>query len=258
MVLDLSPAPGAATSWSAFLAQTGLELKLVLRNGEQALLTLIIPLVLLGGLGSTSIVQMGTTSRIATALAGVLAVAVLSSAFTGPAIAVGFDRRSGSLRLLGTTPLRRSILIAAKATSILIVEGVQVVLLGLMAGILGWKPTQSTLQLLPTAFALILLATLAFSALAVALAGWLRAEATLAVANALFVLLLLGGGTALPPEKLPHQLATLTSYLPSGALGDGLRACLSAGTASVGHCAVILGIWALLGVGVAARTFKWD
>ena len=254
MALDLRPAPGSAPWMARWSAQAQLEIRLTLRNGEQVLLTLVIPLVLLLVLGGTTLVNLGSGDRVSTALAGVLAVAVLSSAFTGPAIAIGFDRRSGALRLLGTTPLTRTELLAAKAASVLLVEAVQVALLGVVAAALGWSPSGGA----GAALALLAVATAAFTALGMALAGSLRAEATLAVANAIFLLLLLGGGTALPTDRLPHAVANVADWLPSGALGNGLRAALAGGNASVWHCLGILAIWGVAGALVAARTFRWD
>jgi ABC-2 type transport system permease protein len=254
MTLDLRPAPAPAEAWRRLVAQARLELILTLRNGEQLLLTLIIPALLLFSLGATTVVNLGGTDRVATALAGVLAVAVLSSAFTGPAISVGFDRRSGALRLLGTTPLSRISLLLAKTVAILVVEVGQLLLLLAIAFGLGWRANGNAIETL----ALLALATAAFGSLGLALAGVLRAEATLAVANAIFLLLLLGGGTAIPSERLPAPLGVFVGWLPSGALGNGLRATLAQGTGSILHSFVVLSVWTVAGVLIAAWTFKWE
>lgn len=254
MQLDLSPAPGAASRLASYGSQTGLELRLTWRNGEQVLLNVVIPVGLLLFLGGTSLVDLGPGDRVSLALAGVLTVAVIAGAFTGPAIGVGFDRRSGALRLLGTTPLGRPVLLAAKATAVGVTLLVQVVLLLLVALALGWHPRASAAG----ALLLLVLGTASFAALGFALAGVLRAEATLAVANGIFLVLLLAGGSAIPTDRLPSGAARLVELLPSGALGNGLRTALAQGSGSVVTSCLVLLAWLVVGVVVAATTFRWD
>lgn len=254
MRLDLSPAPGSSSRLASYRSQTGLELRLTWRNGEQVLLNIVIPVALLLFLGGTSLVDLGPGDRVSLALAGVLTVAVIAGAFTGPAIGVGFDRRSGALRLLGTTPLGRPVLLAAKATAVGATLLVQVVLLLLVAVALGWHPQ---LRAVGTVL-LLVLGTAAFAALGFALAGVLRAEATLAAANGIFLVLLLGGGSAIPTDRLPSGVARIVELLPSGALGNGLRATLAGGSGSVATSCLVLLAWLVLGVVVSAATFRWD
>lgn len=235
--------------------QATFDLRLLLRNGEQLLLTLIIPLVLLLILTLTPIVSVPTTgARINTALAGVLAVAVLSSAFTSLAISVGFDRRSGSFLMLATTPLSRASILCARSAATLIVVLGQTILLGFVAAFLGWRPTASALL----ALAVIVIGALSLGALGFALGGAVRAEATLAVANAVFLALLLAGGTALPLSTLPGPLATFVQWLPSAALGDALRTILAGAPGVLWLDVAVLAAWGALGAIVASRTFRWE
>ncbi|MEZ5116811.1 MAG: ABC transporter permease [Candidatus Nanopelagicales bacterium] len=247
------PSPGASSPSRRVLAHTGLELSLLLRNGEQLLLTLVIPLVLLVGLSTVGVVSLGEGARVDLATPGVLALAVLSTAFTAQAIATGFDRRSGALRWLGSTPLTRTGLLVAKTLAVLAIEVLQVVLIVAVALLLGWTPRGSWL-----AVAVLLLAgTAALSAWGLALAGVLRAEATLAVANGVFLLLLLAGGTVIPLDRLPDGLAAVVQWLPTAALGDALRDVLVAGAALPWSAVAILLGWAGAGALVVARTFRW-
>lgn len=252
--LDLTPAPGATSALRRFAAQSRFELRITLRNGEQLLLTLLIPVALLLFLGASNIVGLGGGPRITTALAGTWAVAVLSSAFAGPAIAVGFERRSGALRLIGTTPLTRRQLLAAKAASILAVNVLQSVLLCGVAAALGWRPSSSLL----TAAGFVLLGGASLTAIGFTLGGTLRAEATLAVANGVFLVLLLAGGTAIPAARLPAGLRDFVTLLPSGALGTALRSCLLPGGGALAIPAGVLVGWFAVGMVVAGRTFRWD
>jgi ABC-2 type transport system permease protein len=248
--LSLAPAPGAAPTAARWWAQARLEWRLLMTNGEQVLLTLVIPLAVLVALTTLDLADIGTATP------GVMALAILSSAFVATAIATGFERRSGVLKLLGATPLGRSGLLVGKVAATLAVIVVQLVLIGIVALVLGWEPPAP----LPLALlGLVGLGTLALGAWGFALAGLLRAEATLAVANGIFLLLLFAGGTVLPVDRLPGPLAAVTGLLPSAALGEGLRAALDpAGPVMPWTQLAILAGWAAAGVLVAVRTFRWE
>lgn len=235
--------------------QAAFDLRLLVRNGEQVLLTLVIPIVLLLVLTLTPIVSVPTDgARVNTALAGVLAVAVLSSAFTSLAISVGFDRRSGSLLMLATTPLSRASILLARSASTLVVVLGQAILLGIVAAALGWRPTVASLL----ALVVVVMGALSLGALGFALGGAVRAEATLALANAVFLVLLLAGGTALPLSTLPSPMAAVVQWLPSAALGDALRTVLAGAAGALWIDVAVLVIWGLAGAVVASRTFRWD
>lgn len=250
----LAPRPGAAPRPRILVAQTAAEIRMTLRNGEQLLLTLVIPLLLLVGLSHLPTDVVGHSPAIDAVTPGILALAVISSAFTGLAIATGFERRYGVLKLLGATPLGRSGLLVAKTLGVLVVELVQVTLVVLVAGLLGWHPAGSPLS----AAVLLVLGTAAFASLGLLLAGTLRAEATLAVANGLYLLLIAAGGVVIPAGRMPAALEPLVSLLPSAALGQGLRDVLLDGQAlPLGSVAVLL-VWTAIGSVAASRTFRWS
>lgn len=234
-------------------AQARFDVTAMLRNGEQLLLTVILPLLVLVGLARSSVVELGDGPRIALATPGVLALALISTSFTGQAIGTGFDRRAGLLRLLGTTPLGRSGLIAGRVVAVLAVQVIQVVLLGAAALALGWRPDPA--GLVPALIAAVL-GTAAFVSLGLLLAGTLRAEAVLAVANLVWVLLLAGGGVVLAADRL-GPWGAVVRWLPSGALGDALRETLARGGWPVVDLVVLLA-WALLLSAATSRWFRWD
>ncbi|WP_373694867.1 ABC transporter permease [Kineococcus terrestris] len=250
--LDLSPAGGAAPGPRRVARQAGLEARIALRNGEQLLLTLVLPVIVLVAAARTTSVSLGETAagqRPGLALAGVLALAVVSTAFTGQAIATGFDRRNGVLRLLATTPLGRGGLLAGKVGAVLALVAVQVLVLGAVAALVGWRPdAAAALAALPA----LLLGAAAFTALGLLLAGTVRAEATLAAANFAWVLLLAGGGLV-----LPSPVPWLTDLLPSGALGEALRAAVTGHAVAAGPLLVLL-VWALAASAACARWFRWE
>ncbi|MFE4614598.1 ABC transporter permease [Streptomyces sp. NPDC056747] len=249
-----APRPGAAPVGRMIAAQTALETRMLLRNGEQLLLTVIIPSLLLVLFSTVDIVDTGAGEAVDFLAPGVLALAVLSTAFTGQAIATGFERRYGVLKRLGASPLPRWALMTAKTLAVLVTEVLQVALLTAIALALGWSPQGN-----PASVALLLiLGTAAFSGLGLLMAGTLKAEATLAAANLVFLLLLVGGGVIVPLDKFPEPARSLLELLPISALSDGLRDILQNGASLPWSNALILAVWAVLGLGAAAKFFRWE
>jgi ABC-2 type transport system permease protein len=185
---------------------------------------------------------------------GLLALAVMSTAFTGQAIATGFERRYGVLKRLGASPLPRWALMTAKTGSVLVTEVLQVALLTVIALALGWHPHGNPVSVL----LLLVAGTAAFSGLGLLMAGTLKAEATLAAANLVFLLLLLAGGVIVPLSKFPSAVRPVLEALPISALSDGLRAVLQQGAATPWGDLGILAVWAVLGLAAAARFFRWE
>jgi ABC-2 type transport system permease protein len=238
-------------------AQAGLELRALVRNGEQLLLTLIIPVLLLTVFSSEALINVGPGSRIGFIAPGILALAVLSTSFTSLAIGTGFERRYGVLKRLGATPLSRGGLIAAKAVTVLTVEIGQVALIVVVSVLLGWHPVVTPVSV-TSALAVLVVGSAAFSGLAMLMAGTLRAEATLAAANLVYLVLLGIGGVVFPLAKFPPAVRPALRLLPSGALSDGLRSVLRYGAGLPVRDLIVLAVWAIAGIGLAARFFRWE
>lgn len=252
-----TPRPGAAPLGRQVLAQASMEARLMVRNGEQLLLALVIPvLVLVGGVAGAHRIGIHFHERAVDALTpGVLALAVMSTAFTSLAIATGFERRYGVIKRLGASPLPRSGLLMGKIGGLLVVEVMQVVVIAAVGLGLGWKPDVSAVSILGGLLAL-LLGTFAFASLGLFLAGSLRAEATLAAANLVYLLLMAGGAVVLPSDAYGGAGHALT-WLPSGALGEAMRGALTHGDLAVGSLLVLAG-WGVLGTALTAKTFTWE
>lgn len=250
-----TPPPAAAPPARRVVTQATFEARTLLRNGEQLLVSVILPVLVLVGMATAPFLGIATggASRIDFAAPGVLALAVVSSAFTSQAIGTAFDRRNGVLRLLATTPLGRGGLLAGKALAVLAVLVVQLVVLGVVAAGLGWTPDLA--GLVPAALAL-LLGTACFTALAMLLAGTVRAEGVLAIANLVWILLVVGGGLVVPPDRL-GPLGPVATVLPSGALGEALRSSLLEGILPGGPL-LVLAAWTVAAALAAARWFRWS
>lgn len=249
-----TPNPGAAPLPRMIGAQAALETKMLLRNGEQLLLTVVIPTLLLVLFSGVDIIDTGAGKAVDFLAPGVLALAVMSTAFTGQAIATGFERRYGVLKRLASSPLPRWGLMAAKTLSVLVTEILQVILLTAIAFALGWDPHGDPLSVL----LLLVLGTAAFSGLGLLMAGTLKAEATLAAANLVFLLLLVGGGVIVPLDKFPPAAQDVLALLPITALSDGLRDVLQHGAGLPWGDLAILAVWAVAGLAAAGRFFRWE
>lgn len=244
----------AAPAPARILAQARFDTATLLRNGEQLLVSVLLPLGVLLGMALTTLADLGPGRRIDVVVPGVLALAVMSTAFTGQAIGTAFDRRYGVLRLLGTTPLGRDGLLAGRVLSVLVLEAMQLAVLGAVGLALGWLPEPAGVV---PGLLFVLAGTFAFVSLALLLAGTLRAEAVLALANLVWVVLLVLGGVVVPPERMGPVLGGVAQWLPSGALADGLRAASSGGALDLPALVVLLS-WGAAAALLAGRLFRWS
>jgi len=249
-VLDFTPAPRPAAPVRRVLRHARMEVQLLVRNGEQLLLALAIPLLVLtvGGIVGG---RWGDLSLLAPS---VLALAVWSSGFTSVAISTGFERRYGVLERLAATPLQKSGLLAGKAVGIVAIVVCQLLVITAAALYIGWRPGFRVASGAVAAL-LVVLAVATFVNWALALAGRLRAELTLGVANLVYVLLLVGGGVVIPLDRYPTAVQPIVQAMPTAALGEGLRAAAS-GIVLGWPILVLLG-WLAAGVLVARKAFRW-
>jgi ABC-2 type transport system permease protein len=234
-----------------------MELRLTARRGENVLVTVIIPVVVLLFFTSFTILPSGAGRPVDFLLPGALALAIIATSLVNLGIATAYERNYGVLKRLGGSPLTRPGLLAAKMSAVLVVEVGQIVLLLVIAAAaLGWSlgPGASPALLVVG----LLLGTLAFAGLGLLMAGALRAEATLALANALFITFLLLGGIVIPVDHLPEPLATVAGLLPAAALADVFRAALVSGDIAIAGPVAILVAWGVGAVALAARTFRWE
>jgi ABC-2 type transport system permease protein len=242
-------------SLQRLMAQTGMEVRLLLRNAENLTVTFGIPTGLLVFFSLVHVLPVPDgTDPVAFLAPGILALSVIGAAMVSLGIQTGFERFYLVLKRLGATPLRRSELIGSKALAILLVEVVQVTLVVGLALALGWRPSATRLALVVPAM---LLGTAAFAGIGMALAGRLKALATLALVNAIFLILLVTSGIMFPLDRLPEAMQVAARLLPAAPLADWLRAAFE-GTAIPVTSLVALPAWAVAAPVAAARLFRWE
>ena len=246
-----------ASAAEATLAQATMELRLTARRGENVLVTIVIPVAVLLFFATAGIVPTGGGDPVDFLLPGTLALAVIATSLVNLGIATAYERNYGVLKRLGGSPLTRGGLLTAKMGTVLVVEIAQVVLLvAIAAGVLGWSAgSGASISVLIVS---LLLGTAAFAGLGLLMAGALRAEATLALANGLFIAFLLLGGIVLPVSHLPEPLAAIAPWLPAAALADAFRAALGSGDVDLARSLGVLAAWAVVTIGLTVRTFRWE
>ena len=236
-------------------AQAAFEIGMTLRRGESLLLTLGIPVVLLVFFSEVHLLPTGGGPAVSFLAPGILALAVMGTALVNLSIATGFERGYGVLKRLGTTPLGRPSLLAAKIAAVVVVELLQAAVLVPVALGLGWHPSAGGAG---AAVAVVVLATAGFAGLGLLLAGVLRAEVNLAASNGLWLLLLLVSGMLAPLSKLPGWLQGVAKVLPAAALADALHRAVSSGLGVAGWSWLVLAVWAGAAPLLAAATFRWE
>ncbi len=248
---QFTPDPRPAPVMRMLLAQSRIELTLLLRNGEQLLLTMFIPVTLLIGL---CLLPIGTfdENRADRFVPAIMTVAVMSTAFTGQAIAVGFDRRYGALKRLGATPLPRWGVIAGKSIAVAIVVVLQAVILGLIGVAFGWDASVSGLLLGAIAIAV---GTMAFSALGLLLGGTLRAEIVLALANVIWFVFIGIGSLVVIGDGVPTAVKWIARCTPSGALSEVLHRATEQSVDYLGFGVLIA--WGVVAGAAAVRYFRF-
>jgi ABC-2 type transport system permease protein len=247
---------GAAPAWRTYLAMTGMELRLATRRGENLLVTLAIPVVLLIFLANVELVTLEGTATIDLLVPSILALAVLSTGMVALGISTAFERSSGVLKRLGGSPLPSWALIGAKTTVVTATVVAQILLVVVVGWFLGWDPPIGVPETLAAAAPWLLLGTMASAGIGLLMAGRLRAETVLALANGLYVLALVAGGVIVPLDRLPPIVAVPASILPPALIADLLRGSMVPGGTVVPVEAMALLLWAVVLLALAARTFR--
>ena len=239
----------------AVLAQTRTELRLSLRNGEQLLVNLMIPLGLLGLLLEGQGARTTTpASRSSTSLPPYSRSQSCRPSLVSLGIGTGFERYYGVLKRLGATPLGRPRWVLAKFASVLTIELFQWAILIPVALLLGWSPGSGWLA----AAAAAALGTAAFGGLALLLAGTLPGMVNLAACNGLYLVLLVTGGMVIPLSKMHDVMQSVAKLLPARITRRHHDRIVQGRVQTNGASWAVLAAWAVAAPIAAARTFRWD
>lgn len=237
-----------------FYSQLRQELTVMARNGEQLLLLIVIPIMLLVFFSQTDFLTTTSENKIDFLMPGIVSLAVMSTAMVSLGIATGFERSYGVLKRLGTTPLGTRRLVLAKVAAICAIEIAQLVLLIFVGQLLGWNPSQVNLAQI---LLLLLIGTSCFAGIGLTLAGRLRAEINLAAQNGLYLALLLLGGIFVSNDELPKTLGDVAQVLPSSLLSSLLRNSFTSNHLATTDL-IALCVWALSACAFAVISFKWS
>lgn len=252
--------PARPAAWPAMaVALTLHELRIALRRGESLLVTFVIPAGVLLVFSAFDVggSATGAPTGVQRLLPGSMALAIIAASLVSLSIGTAFERQYGVLKRLGGSPAGSSVVVAAKTTGVVVIETVQLLLLaGLAVGVLGFEagPGASV----PLVAAGLVAGTVAFAGLGLLMAGTLRAEATLALANLLFLLAMVLGGIIVPLERLPGAVEAVAQVLPAAALVEVLSVGLGSLEADATEALAILVGWAIVLALLAARRFSWD
>jgi ABC-2 type transport system permease protein len=247
-----APAPSRAPFKNILRQQIRMEVTLTARRGEAVVLAMGVPLLVLLGAGLTHATNVPGNDRLGFIVPGVLALTVMSTAFTGQAITTGYERSYGVLKRLGASPLTRPGLLFAKTAAVLGLIVLQLLVLGLVGVAVGWRPHLA--DLLP-AIGVTVLATAAYTGLALLLASVLRPETTTAAATFIYVLMLAAGGIMFAAP----DLGTAGWFvLPLAAHAEALRDALTRDTEIPLSIWLSLTLWAAVFLTAAAKKFRWE
>jgi ABC-2 type transport system permease protein len=244
-----APAPSRAPFKNILRQQIRMEVTLTARRGEAVVLAMGVPLLVLLGAGLTHATNVPGDNRLGFIVPGVLALTVMSTAFTGQAITTGYERSYGVLKRLGASPLTRPGLLFAKTAAVLGLIVLQLLVLALVGVAVGWRPHLA--DLLPAA-GVTVLATAAYTGLALLLASVLRPETTTAAATFIYVLMLAAGGIMFAAP------GGVSEFLPLAAHAEALRATLSHDQPVPLGSWASLPVWAAVCVVAAAKKFRWE
>ena len=242
----------------AYAAQVRTELTLSLRQGEQLLVSVAIPWLLLVFFTLVDVLPKPVgaaqgTKAIDVLAPGILALAVMSTSMVSLGIGTGFERQYLVLKRLGSTPLGRPRLVTAKITMVLAIEIAQVVILVPTAFALGWHPDGQLALVVPA----YVLGTAAFAGIGLLMAGTLRGTVTLAAANGLYIVLLLLGAMIIPLSSL-GVLRGVAELLPAAPLSQVMAAAFDSSVTVSTKSWIVLVAWAVAAPVAAARLFRWE
>ncbi len=245
--------------------QVRYDLLASLRNPRARFFTFLFPILLL--VVFNSVFAHGHTTRIGGVkvsltryyIAGILALSIINAAYAGLVVTISAARESGVLKRRRATPAPPSLLIAGQALSTLVITLVMSTILLVIARVAYGvsMPAGALAAIVVT----VVVGTLAFACIGYAVAGLVNSpDAAQPIVQATLLPLYFISGVWIPAASLDHNLRSFASIFPVEHLANALHQATVSGTfgsALVPKDLLVLGIWALAALAVAARRFRW-
>jgi ABC-2 type transport system permease protein len=246
------------------LHQFGYDLRAFFRNRQSRFFTLALPVLFLiifaSVFGNDTIEVAG--GRIDTSVSyvpGIMALGIISAAFTNLVISVTAQRETGVLKRRRATPIPASAIISGRAlTAVVTAITITVVLLGI-----GWAAFGAYVAAwtAPALALTVVVGAVAFSCLGFAVASVIRdQEAAQPVTQAITLPLYFISGVFVPTSNLPHWLATIADIFPVRHLAAALLTAYNPHTRGAGLAwtdLLVIGAWGAAGLSVAIGRFSW-
>ena len=231
------------------------ERRMFWRNPSAAFFNFALPLIFLFLIASV----FGLNSKDREILVpGIAGMSVMTTTFTALAFNVTFLREQGILKRIKGTPLPPLAYFGGLIGNAVINAVVQVGLVIAIGRLIYSVPLpRDWFELL----VFVLLGVVAFSALGIAMAQAIpNFDSAAAYVNAVFLPMIFISGTFYESKHLPSVIDAAARVLPLRHVIDGLRGAIVRGGGLTHHveALVVLGAWAVAGIVLAVRYFRWE
>jgi ABC-2 type transport system permease protein len=231
------------------------ERRLFWRNPSAAFFNFVLPLLLLV-LTASVFAGAGADEELDIVIPGIAGMSVVATTFTALAFAIPYLREEGILKRIRGTPLPIPAYLTGLIGSAVMNAFVQVALV-VTIGNLVYGVRWPSDPLLLVGFTA--LGVICFASLGIAFAHVIpNTDSAPAYTNAVFLPLIFISGVFYSADTLPPALHTIAEALPLKHLVDGMGAAIVNGDADPAAAAAVLGAWALAGLLLAVRFFRWE
>jgi ABC-2 type transport system permease protein len=235
------------------------------RNPASAFFTFVFPLLflvifttLLGNEEVATDTAVIKTSTYYVAAQG--AFGLISACFTNVALLIVFARDGGVLKRIRGTPLPPSVFLTARVIHATLI-GFILVAITVAFGAVFYDASVPTGTALWQFIATLLVGAACFAALGLAVSGLIpNADAGPPIVNAIILPLLFLSGVFIPfDDSTPSWVEVVGDVFPVRHLVDAMRESYLGLTDTFAWSDLgVMAIWAVVGVAVASRTFRWE
>jgi ABC-2 type transport system permease protein len=239
----------AALAWSQFR----FERTQFWRNPSAAFFNFLLPILFLV---LTASAFSGDVEVLEVLVPGIAAMGVVATTFTALAFAVTFRRDEGILKRIRGTPMPESAFLTGLVASATLNAFLQVAIIVTLGNVVyGVEWPQDPLLLV----GFTVLGVICFASLGVAFSHVIPNEdAAPAFTNAVFLPLIFISGVFYSADDLPKALLAIAEALPLKHLVDGFSHAMVGGGSDVASGAAIIAVWAIAGIFLAVRFFRWE